>query len=267
LFIVSATIGYYPNGDTNNCILGVVSSIFNEKFPDFAAQPNATSAAEYFAKLLPASGDEVYKKFSQCGKLPTPTQIFGSTIGAIWRALNLTRSFVNTVGTVGETFNYWTYESSFVVCKHSGNIVTCNDNKVELSQAACTKTYPTPGGSPLYSVTVSGNAESSDLRDLMELRFGSRSCFGCHGGGTITCSKGWMGTHLDGGGLGFIPACVRSGTDASTDANLDFSYAGGLTPVSADEMASIPELVTACLFNQVGNHEPICVTKPLVCPS
>jgi hypothetical protein len=127
LFVWSAGTGLYPNAARNQCIVSGLSQILNPQLPRLLAQQSGTAAIAYFLNIIPTDPGTFYRLFSSCGTLPSVTQLFGATLGRFWRALNLIRSGVSTIGTVAQTFEYWTYSQDFLVCKDSkGDITSCS---------------------------------------------------------------------------------------------------------------------------------------------
>jgi len=259
-FIYSATTGLYPNKQTSDCVVEVASSIFNDQFPELVTHPDAATASAYFSKLLPisATGDAAYKKFSKCGVLPSPTQLFGAMVGRIWKYLNLFRSGVSMVGAAAETFTYWDFNSPYQVCKSNGAIVNCDT--IAVTKTACVKVKAvsdssTAGGytGPRYDITASGNGTGNDPSAVMLFRINApSSCYGCDGAiPRISCSDGWT-AKLD----GITFSCVRTAGAPST---FSFSFVGSLNMNPIPQFAGIPQSVQAC----VGQ---ICTTQPLACP-
>jgi hypothetical protein len=257
LFIWSAVTGLYPNQATNNCIVGIASSVFNDKFPAFATQPDAASASAYFSALLPisSSGDTAYKRFSACGALPTPSQLFGAAIGTFWKRINLVRSGIAAFGAVAETFNYWAYNSPFQICKTNGKIVTCD--RINITQADCVKVKTVSNTSgytgPRYDINAAGSGVGNSPSDIMTFTLQSPStCYGCDGKiPAISCSSGWQ----VGQGPVFVDfLCKRAGGLPSMTFNFSGSF--NMNPSAAGR----PQSVTACFGT-------LCTTKPLMCPA
>lgn len=255
LFIISAAAGLYPKKEMTDCVSTVLKSVFNDRFPLFATQPDAASAIDYFSKVLPEKS-EVYPKLSACGLLPTVSDVFGAAIGRIWRALNLTRSLVNTVGTVGQTFYYWNFDQSFQICKSGGRISSCNA-ALEIINASCTKVddggYVRAGTivGPTYSYSAQVRATSMNQGESVSVDAKVPTDLNTT---TITCSSGWDGSRTD-----IISGlwCTRNGTNPT----VNISYSGVVTYLPG----AVPGAITSITATLLGSNYQVA-TKPLLCP-
>ncbi|MDR6468717.1 hypothetical protein J2777_002445 [Paraburkholderia graminis] len=255
LFIYSAASGLYPKKATTDCVTGIATSVFNERFAAFAAQPNAASASAYFASVLPNSStrDTAYKRFAACGLLPSVKDLFGEAIGTLWKRINLVRQGIAAFGAVAETFKYTSYDSPFQVCKSNGRVVVCDT--IVISQTNCVKVPSVFAGTKSYNVTAAGSGMGA-MGVEMVLTINTPDAVtvpaGISGSGRppIKCSPGWAESLGD-----FENSCTRVADPSSMTFNL-----ANAVDFFTSSAATKPESLTGCMGK-------FCTTKPLMCPS